>query len=100
MTWKETGSNLKSNSEVTRLVHDVLQASDFDIQDLSLFNTSRHTSQIDAAQKEIPPEDVFGIDRWKRTMVEISVPIREKKEGNGQTFSVDGLQYRPILDVI
>ena len=86
---------------MTQLVHDILQAPDFNIQDLSLFNASRHTSQIDAAQKEIPPKDVFGIDGWKRTMVEISVPTREqKKEGNGRTFSVDGLQYRLILDVI
>jgi hypothetical protein len=101
MTWKETGSNLKSNSEVTWLVHDVLQALDFDIQDLSLFNTSRHTSQIDATQKVIPPDVVFGIDGWKHTMVEISVPTKEKKkEGNGRTFSVDGLQYRPILNVV
>ena len=101
MMWKATGSSLKSNVEVTWLVHDVLQALDFDIQDLSKFNASSETSRFDAAQKEIPPDDVFGIDRWKRVTIDISVPTREKKkEGNSQTFSVDSLLYRPILDVI
>ena len=101
MSWKTTGSSLKSNSEVTRLVHEVLQAPDFDIADLSRFDTSREAARFDAAEKSIPPEDVFGIDRWKHTTVEISVPTREKKkEGNGLTFSVDGLHYRPILDVV
>ena len=69
MTWKETGSALKSNTEVMQLVHDILQAPDFDVQDLSLFDASRHTSQLDAAQKSIPPEDLFSIDKWKRTTV-------------------------------
>jgi hypothetical protein len=101
MRWKSTGSNLKSNAKVTRLVHDVLEAPDFDIQELSSFNASRKTSHFDAVEKEIPPEDVFAVDRWKRTSIDISVPTREnKKEGNGRTFSVDGVLYRPILDVI
>ena len=101
MTWKTTGSTQKSDSEVTRLVHEVLLAPDFDLQDLSRFNASRETSRFDAAEKEIPPEDVFGIDKWKRTSVDITVPTRErKKEGNGLTFTVDGLRYRPILDVV
>ena len=101
MRWKATGSNLKSDAEITRLVHEVIEAPDFDIQDLSNFNASREASRFDAVEKEIPPEDVFAVDRWKRTSIDISVPTREnKKEGNGRTFSVDGLLYRPILDVI
>ena len=101
MTWKETGSALKSDTEVTQLVHDVLQAPDFDIQDLSLFDASRHTSQLDTDHKSIPPEDLFSINKWKCMTVKISIPTWEKKkEGNGWTFLVDGLQYRPILNVL
>ena len=101
MSWKNTGSTLKSNSEVTRLVHDVLQAPDFNLPDLSRFDASREAAWFDIAEKSIPPEDVFGINRWKHTIIEISIPTREKKkEGNGLTFSVDGLRYRPILDVV
>ena len=101
MSWKTTGGILKSNSEVTRLVHEVLQAPDFNIPDLSRFDASREAAWFDVAEKSIPPEDVFGIDRWKYTAIDISVPTREKKkEGNGLAFSVDGLCYRPILDVV
>ena len=101
MSWKNSGSTQKSNSEVNRLVHEVLQATDFNAKDLASFDASTETSRFDAAEKEIPPEDVFAIDRWRHTTIDISVPTREKKkEGNGVTFSVDGLRYRPILDVI
>ena len=101
MSWKNSGSTQKSNSEVNRLVHEVLQATDFNAEDLASFDASTETSRFDAAEKEIPPEDVFAIDRWRHTTIDISVPTREKKkEGNGVTFSVDGLRYRPILDVI
>lgn len=101
MTWKLTGSAQKSNAEVTQLVHEVLQALDFNIQDLSRFNAFNETSHFDAAQKEIPPEDTFRINKWKHVTINILVPTREKeKEGNGQTFSIDGLLYRPILDVV
>ena len=80
MNWKNTSGNLKSNSKVTRLVQEVLQALDFKIQDLSSFNASRETSWFDTAEKEIPPEDGFSINRWKHTTVNISVPTREKKK--------------------
>ncbi|KAN0074456.1 hypothetical protein V8E55_011868, partial [Tylopilus felleus] len=101
MNWKSTGSYHKSNSEVTWLVQEVLQAQDFKIKDLSSFDAARQSSRFNAAQKEIPPDDVFGIDRWKLTSINISIPTREKKkEGNGVTFSMDGLCYRPILNII
>ena len=99
MKWKSTSSNLKSNAEVTRLVHDVLKALDFNIQELSSLNASHETSHFDAIKKEIPPKDAFGVDRWKCMSINISVPTREnKKEGNGWMFSIDGVLYRPILD--
>ena len=82
------------------LVQEVLQAQDFKIKDLSSFDAARQSSWFNAAQKEIPPDDVFGIDRWKLTSINISIPTKEKKKGNGVTFSMDGLCYRPILDVV
>ena len=100
MSWKNSGSAQKSNSEVNRLVHEVLQAPDFNAKDLVSFDASMETSWFDAAEKEIPPEDVFTIDRWRHTTIDISVPTRKKKEGNGVTFSVNGLCYKLILNVI
>ena len=56
---------------------------------------------MDAAQKEIPPEDPFGIDRWQCMTIEISVPTRKKNnEGSGRIFPVEGFCYRLITDVM
>jgi len=94
-------SHHKSDVEVTWLVCEVIQALDFDIPDLAGFNASSETAQFDAVQKKIPPEDIFGIDRWKCMTINISVPTREKeKDGNGQIFSVESLLHRSILDVV
>ena len=41
MTWKLTGNSQKSSNEVTRLVHDVIQAIDFNIDDLGNFDASK-----------------------------------------------------------
>ena len=101
MRWKESGGAHKSDTEVTRLVREVFQAPDFNIHDLTNFDASRETCRMEAAQKKIPQEDPFGIDKWQCTSVNISVPTREKnKKGNGRIFTIDGFRYRPILDVI
>lgn len=99
MRWKESGGTHKSDAEVTRLVHEILQAPDFNIHNLTNFDTSSKTCRMEAAQKKIPQEDLFGIDKWWCTSVNISVPTREKnKKGNGRT--INGFHYRLILDVI
>ena len=88
------GSTQKSDSEVTQLVHEVLRAPDFDMQDLSRFDASRETSQFNAAKKKIPPEDAFRINKWKCASIDISVPTREKKkEGNYQVLAVEQVYY-------
>ena len=63
MRWKKSSTAHKSNVEVTQLVHNVFQALDFNIHDLTNFDISRETSQMEAAQKKIPQEDPFGIDK-------------------------------------
>ena len=63
MNWKNSSGIQKTNAEVTRLVCEVLEAPDFTIVDLSMFDASRETARFDTAEKEIPPEDPFGIDR-------------------------------------
>ena len=40
MSWKLMGSSQKSNTEVTRLVHEVIQALDFSIDDLIHFKST------------------------------------------------------------
>ena len=54
MTWVFTGGHQKSISEVNKLVHNVLQAPDFNIRELATgFNAHTETCHLDHAQ---PPE--------------------------------------------
>ncbi|KIM54557.1 hypothetical protein SCLCIDRAFT_31001 [Scleroderma citrinum Foug A] len=101
MNWRLTGSAQKSSAEVNRLVREVIQAEDFNILELDGFNAHTETSCLDAAERALPEDDPFGIDQWKTTNVEISVPTREKNpEGNGRAFCVEGLRYRPLTSVV
>ena len=101
MTWAMTGSRQKSATEVTRLVTEVIQASDFTCEELTGFNAQTATGQFDAAQKSLLEDHPFVRDNWKQTSVDIVIPTREKSNlGNGQDLTVDGFYYRPILEVI
>ena len=99
MSWKLMGSSQKSNDEVTRLVCKVIQAPDFKISELVDFNStveSRRLDDINPAKKTLA---IFDGDGWKEAVVEISIPTRER-QGGGQTFSIPGLIYRPLMPVI
>ena len=99
MSWKLTGSSQKSNAEVTRLVHEVVQAPDFKISELVDFNTTLESRQLDNVNlaKETPA--IFDDNGWKEVTVDISIPTRER-QGGGQAFSLPGLIYRPLVPVI
>lgn len=47
MSWKLSGSNQKSNAETTRLVHEVLQAPDFNLEDLAAFDASKESRKFE-----------------------------------------------------
>lgn len=97
-----TGPHAKSAPKVNHLVKDVLQAPDFGPEDLQGFNVQAQIAQLDAATKQLPSGDPIGQDKWKCTNVEIIMPTREKSQaGNfGQPFSIHGLWYQPIMDVV
>lgn len=99
MSWKLTGTNQKSNNEVTRLVNDVIQAADFKVDDLTGFNASSESKRLGAKDVSGPP-GIFDRDDWKEAAAEIVVPTREKQKGAGHTFVVPGFMYRPLTSVI
>ena len=76
MSWKLTGSNQKSNDELTRLVKDVIQAPDLKIADLAKFHASTELRRLD--DKDTVVTDVAGAfsrDGWKEATLDISIPI-------------------------
>ena len=101
MTWAITGSRQKSTSEVTKLVHEVLQAPDFMIEELAAFDACTETRRLDAAQNTIHKDDPFSQDKWECRSVDIAIPTREKNPaGNRKTFTIEDLYYCLLLDAV
>ena len=106
MSWQLTGNDQKSSAETTRLVHDVLLADDFELEDLSSFNAETAIKKMDKSEVALASSsqsaDTREWDGWKLEVdVDIEVPSREKcNEGNGRTFTVHGFAYRPLVSVI
>lgn len=52
MTWMNSGSHQKSETEVQRLVSDVLQADDFDTKHLEGFSVKKNLKELDKDKGE------------------------------------------------
>lgn len=97
MTWMITGSRQKSEAEVTRLVHEVIQAEDFDHSHFDGFNAHTQMNHFDKSENATNA----GLDGWKESSVDILVPTRERDpDGNGQPFTISGLFHRSLTSVI
>ena len=97
MRWVNTGSSSKSEGEVDRLVDDVLNAPDFQAEDLRNFNAHCENSRLDTADKATPLEDNF-----QTTSITINIPTGrpDGPESTSRTYSIPGLRYRKLLNVI
>ena len=99
--------NGKSSAETTRLVHNVLLANDFKLEDLSGFNAETAIKNMDKLEVALALDRQFmdstpKWDGWKTNVdVKIQVPLCEKcSEGNGKTFTVPDLMYHLLVSVI
>ncbi|KXN87761.1 hypothetical protein AN958_08173 [Leucoagaricus sp. SymC.cos] len=102
MSWVYDGSNLKSNTEIDKLVDTVILADDFDQEDLRGFRTARENKRLDdwVDDEESP---FSSADGWIETSVEIPVPCEKVKHDNefsAPKYSAPGLFYRRPLEVI
>ena len=76
MSWKLTGSNQKSNDELTRLVKEVIQAPDFKVADLAKFSALTELRRLDNEDTGVLDlAGAFSRDDWKQATPEISIPI-------------------------
>ena len=99
MSWAFPGSHDKSVSEVNKLVWDVLQAPNFSLEELEGFNARTESMRME--QQASATGDLFSMDQWRQTTVDIPVPMKEPNQvGNGQHFSIEGFHHRSILDII
>jgi hypothetical protein len=96
MSWMNSGSNLVSEMKVSHLVKDVMLAQDFDPQHLENFSVKQSLRELDRdknGKKIIFPDD------WIQTSVVIDIPMKSKEDGP-QPYTVPGLYYRPLVEVI
>lgn len=103
MAWQLTGSGEKSSAETTQLVHDVLLADDFKLEDLSGFNAETAIRNMDRSEANLASDSKsVEQDDWKTDVnVDIPVPSHKKcSEGSERKFTVGGLAYRPLVSVI
>jgi len=96
MRWLNTGSKSKSEEEADRLAETVFNAPDLHPDDLRNFSARRENSRLDAVDKTNPLEDGFQV-----TSITIDIPTGKPGEPSApRTYSVPGLRYRKLLNVI
>jgi hypothetical protein len=94
MDWQSTGSSIKSNKEVTRLVHDVMLHPDFTVDELLNFSATRENQNADAAERE-----ATFLQAFQQIAVSIDVPSGVKNVPP-KTLSILGLTFRKITALI
>ncbi|KAF7341461.1 GLOBIN domain-containing protein [Mycena venus] len=96
MSWFHLGSNLKSIAELDSLVDDVLLKDDFNQEHLRNFKAARENKRMDDANGE------NSQDGWQKASVKIKLPAHNVcvPEADAAEFEVEGLLYRPLLDVM
>jgi hypothetical protein len=94
MNWKDSGPSTKSDSEVNRLVDEVLLDPNFKLEDLRGFRAARENRRTDTADEKSP-----FLDSFHTATVEIDVPSGSKDVPPAK-FSIPGLRYRKIPAVI
>jgi hypothetical protein len=98
MSWMNSGSNKKSEIEITRLVKDVILAEGFNTTDLEDFSVKKSLRELDS---DLDPgsSSIKFPDDWMQATVTIDIPMKSKEEG-ARPFSVSGFDFRPLVEVI
>jgi hypothetical protein len=95
MSWMNSGSGRKSETEVARLVNGVILAEDFDRKHLEDFSIKKSLRQMDSN----PDSKIEFPDDWIQANITIEIPTKSKEE-EAIPFSVPGFHFRPLVQVI
>jgi hypothetical protein len=96
LTWMNSGSHQKSEAEVQHLVKEVIQADDFDVNDLEGFSVRRSLRELDRVEGG---ENFTFPDDWIEADVTISIPTKSKEDGI-KAYTIPGFHYRRLVKVI
>jgi len=96
LSWMNSGSTMVSESKVSHLVRDVIQAEDFDPKHLENFSVKRSLRALDMNESG---QTVTFPDDWVQTDVTMDIPTRSGEDGP-QRYTVSGFHYHPLVEVI
>ena len=97
MKWRYSGSVIKSQQEIHRLVHDVLLADDFKIEDLSEFRVANQSSVLEVECRN----STSTSDDWQEVDINIEVPTRTlHTTGYHRTFTINSFLYCPLMGTV
>ncbi|KAG2135061.1 hypothetical protein BD769DRAFT_1665020 [Suillus cothurnatus] len=97
MTWMNSGSYQKSQTEVMHLVKDVIQADNFNPKDLDEFSVRKCVRALDNNGSQ--ETAIIFPDDWVKTDVNLNIPTKSKND-QGILFSIKGFHYWPLVEVI
>ncbi|KAF8231554.1 hypothetical protein L208DRAFT_1469280 [Tricholoma matsutake] len=102
MNWANSGSTQKTKAEIMHLEQEVLASPDFKIEELGSFNAHRENQLMDKAFASSSDTNPFSSGGWKEVKVDIEVPVasRTKLSPPPCQFSVPGLHFRSLVEVI
>lgn len=93
LQWQNTGSELKSNGELNRLVN-VLRHPNFSVEDLGGFDATRENRRQDQEDEKSP-----ALKGFQETSVKIDVPSGDRNVPS-TVLDVPGLHYRKLTTII
>ncbi|KAF8992499.1 hypothetical protein BDQ17DRAFT_1432346 [Cyathus striatus] len=99
MSWFYTGVT-KTLKDLNNLVHNVLLAPDFKLEDLTGFDASKEVQKIDKLKFK---DDEHLPNGWMKASLSIPMPCSKvsfPSEADAPKFEVQALYYRKLVDVI
>jgi len=103
MTWYYAGSGTKSLKDLNDLVHNVILMPDFNAAELSNFDATKTTKQLDNFQRPSASGTSPALeDGWIKSSVSIRLPCDgfQQTEATAFEYKLEGLLYRKPLEVI
>ncbi|KAG2057335.1 hypothetical protein BDR06DRAFT_1005346 [Suillus hirtellus] len=96
ITWMNSGSHRKSEAEVQRLVKEVIQADNFNVEDLEGFSVRRSLRELDRGDGK---GKVTFPDDWIEADITVTIPTKSREEGP-KMYTIPGFHYHPLVEVI
>ena len=103
MSWFYDGSTTKSLGDLDNLVHHVINASDFNSQDLIGFSAKKEAKRMDDDKTSASLKgDLSPSNGWLKSSVHLRLPCerRNKVESKAPTYTISDVFHRDVMDIV